>query len=734
MACRLILLLRFTLFAAITAAPKIAAIYQLKSGCPTECGELIDIPFPFGTSPECYLDDSFLITCNRTFIPPKAFLRKSTTIEVLNISLDGLMRVSVVVARNCYDKSGERIKGKSKSPRLRLSKFPISNIHNKFTAIGCATAAIIQGISGGNYSTGCISQCGDLENVVNGSCSGVGCCQTSIPKGIRDSIFMVNPFGTNVPKFAPCSHAFVVEEKAFNFSSLDLKNLSGRTEVPVVLDYAVGEESCTEAHLNRTSYACQAKNSECINSTNGPGYRCNCSAGFHGNPYLSDIDECETIKPCSGNCKNLPGTFRCYCSKGYVGDGKKDGSGCRPSNSLWIALGTSMSLLVLLIGSSWVYWMLLKRKLNRQREKFFDRNGGKILREKLSQQKGDAETTKIFTAKDLKKATNKYNKSRVIGRGGQGTVYKGVLPDNKEVAIKKSRIIDEKQVDQFVNEVAILSQINHDNVVKLLGCCLETEVPILVYEFISNGTLHDHIHERRGSSLSWEMRLKIAVEAAQAVAHLHSSAIKPIIHRDIKSTNILLDSKYTAKVADFGASRLIPLGKHHLSTRLEGTIGYIDPEYFQSSKLTEKSDVYSFGVVLAELLTGEEVTSTERDFEDSILAGYFVSWMKDDQLLRILDKRLSKDGKIEMLKKFAMLVKDCLSVKGEDRPTMMQVAEGLKSLSTIEKHPSRDTDASTSVSKGAHNQNVPSKTEKDAFVGSSGSSSTLGFESISDKQ
>ncbi|KAK2977057.1 hypothetical protein RJ640_019339 [Escallonia rubra] len=283
MACRLILLLRFTLFATISTAPKIAAIYQPKFGCPTECGELRDIPFPFGTSPECYLDDSFLVTCNRTFSPPKPFLRKSTTLEVLNISLDGLMRVSVVVARNCYDESGARIKGKSKSPRLRLSKFRISNIHNKFTAIGCATAAVIQGMGGQNfstrklYSTGCISQCGDLENVVNGSCSGIGCCQTSIPKGMRNSSFTVNLFGTNGSKFAPCSHAFVVEEKAFNFSSLDLKDLSGRMHVPVALDYAVGEESCAEAQYN-PSYACRAKNSECINSTNGPGYRCNCSA------------------------------------------------------------------------------------------------------------------------------------------------------------------------------------------------------------------------------------------------------------------------------------------------------------------------------------------------------------------------------------------------------------------------------------------------------------------------
>ncbi|KAK3004882.1 hypothetical protein RJ639_018301 [Escallonia herrerae] len=287
MACRLILLLRLTLFAAISTAPKIAAVDQPMSGCATECGELRDIPFPFGISPECYLDSSFLITCNTNFSPPKPFLGNSTTIEVLNVSLDGLMRIYVVVARNCYYQSGRRMEGRSKNPQLSLSKFAISNVYNKFTAVGCATAATIQEIGGHNYSTGCISVCRNLKNVVDGSCLGVGCCQSSIPKGMRSSNFTLIPFGTKVPEFAPCSHAFVAEEKAFKFSSLDLMNFREMKPVPVVLDYAVGEENCAEAQSS-TSYACRAKHSTCINSSNGPGYLCNCSAGFEGNPYLLD--------------------------------------------------------------------------------------------------------------------------------------------------------------------------------------------------------------------------------------------------------------------------------------------------------------------------------------------------------------------------------------------------------------------------------------------------------------
>ncbi|KAF5469136.1 hypothetical protein F2P56_013231 [Juglans regia] len=298
------------------------------------------------------------------------------------------------------------------------------------------------------------------------------------------------------------------------------------------------------------------------------------------------------------------------------------------------------------------------------------------------------ETTKIFSTDELKKATNNYDESKVLGKGGYGTVYKCLLPNNKVVAIKKSKICDQNQIEQFINEVIVLTQVNHRNVVKLLSCCLETEVPLLVYEFITNGTLFDHIHdESRAYSLSWEKRMKIAVETARALSYLHAEISMPIIHRDVKSINILLDDNHIAKVADFGASLLVALEKTQITTLVQGTLGYLDPEYFHTSQLTEKSDVYSFGVVLAELLIGEKGISSLRPETYKNPAIYFASAVNEDRLLQILEDHIVKDSNIEVLKEVASLAIRCLSVRKEDRPTMTEVAMKLEGLRNMEKHP-----------------------------------------------
>ncbi|CAM0150830.1 unnamed protein product [Urochloa decumbens] len=245
-------------------------------------------------------------------------------------------------------------------------------------------------------------------------------------------------------------------------------------------------------------------------------------------------------------------------------------------------------------------------------------------------------------------------------------------------AIKKSKITVQKEIDEFINEVAILSQINHKNVVKLFGCCLETEVPLLVYEFISNGTLYHHLHVEGPRSLPWSTRLRIATEIATSLAYLHSAVSVPIIHRDIKSSNVLLDDTLTTKVSDFGASRYIPVEKTGLTTRVQGTIGYLDPMYFYTGRLNEKSDVYSFGVILVELLTRKNPVSY-LSIEGDGLVSHFVNLLAEGNLVQIIDPQVTEEGG-EEIHEVAALAASCINLKGEERPTMRQVEHTLEGI------------------------------------------------------
>ncbi|KAK3416079.1 hypothetical protein EUGRSUZ_H01646 [Eucalyptus grandis] len=332
--------------------------------------------------------------------------------------------------------------------------------------------------------------------------------------------------------------------------------------------------------------------------------------------------------------------------------------------------GIGMGFLCLSLFSYWLYRYVRKRRDRMVKEKLFNQNGGLLLQQKA-----------IFSEEDLQRATDNYSQSRFLGEGGFGTVYKGMLPDGTIVAVKKSKIIDRGQTEHFINEVVVLSQVNHRNMVKLIGCCLETKLPLLVYEFVPNGTLSQHIHQQdKDCSLSWEDRYRIACEVARAVAYMHSAASIPIYHRDIKPSNILLDDKYTAKVSDFGTSRPVPLEKTHLTTAVQGTFGYLDPEYFQSSQFTDKSDVYSFGVVLVELLTGHKPTSFSGDEEGRHLVASFVMLMKESRLSKILDPVVANEAKAEEVLLVAMLAMRCLKMNGRKRPPMREVAMELEGL------------------------------------------------------
>ncbi|OMO60627.1 hypothetical protein COLO4_33789 [Corchorus olitorius] len=612
-----------------------------KPGCPSRCGN-VSIPYPFSTREGCYVNQNFYINCSDSASANSSKPTLGHTgFVVNNISMEGQLQILATISRDCYNASGSRL---WISSWFSLPIFNISNTRNKFTAIGCDTYAYLDGfVDNKRYSAGCMSLCDRIEDVVNGSCSGFGCCQIQIPGGLKDIYVGAFSFKnhTNVSDFNLCSYAFLVEEDQFVFSSDYVRSIPADYMFPMSLDWVVGNETCEEAKKNTLNYSCHNR-SECYEPGTSLGYLCKCLDGYEGNPYLPegclDINECKNIlSHCNKNadCNNLPGSFECICRSGYEGDGRLNGTGCSSIRKLQ--------------GLPFV---------------------------------------NIALAEELKKATNNFHESRILGQGGHGTVYKGILQDNRVVAIKKSMIADHSQVEQFINEVIVLSQVNHRNVVKLLGCCLETEVPLLVYEFISNGTLYYHLHNSSNAPfIPWATRLRIASETAGALSYLHSAAYPPIIHRDVKSTNILLDEHYTAKVSDFGASRLVPLDQTQLTTLVQGTLGYLDPEYFQSSQLTEKSDVYSFGVVLVELLTGRKALCFQMPEEERNLAMHFVSALKKDRLFKIIDPHVLLEENTEQLMEVAMLAKRCLRVRGEERPSMKEVAMELEGLRATPKHP-----------------------------------------------
>jgi serine/threonine protein kinase len=672
----------------------------------------------------CYLEKWYEITCNTStsgkLVPYLSVINK----EVVGISLPTEGRGSrynnpyqSVNIKNPIASKECSSNGEELGSLLNLTGTPFYvSQHNELVAVGCNNTAsltnvkpsIVQCTSScstkphthikdylavlncqnyNGYEKNCNEDSSMDESIMDEtSCNGIGCCNAYMRGGSIQQIVGVTIENTIT---RGCKVAFLTNKAEYLSNKSDPQKLHARGYSTVELGWfihttnhsfikSLGCYSVKEYNNERyTSTQRRINITSCICDDNAylSYARCSCTRGFQGNPYrlggCKDINECkeeEGMTYCGTNkCVNLQGHFKCVYNNH------------RP---LAIGLGASFGSLIFVVGIYLLYKFIKKQRKLNQKKKFFKRNGGLLLQQQLISTVGMVEKTIVFSSRELEKATENFSSNRILGQGGQGTVYKGMLVDGRIVAVKKSKVVDEDKLEEFINEVVILSQINHRNIVKLLGCCLETKVPVLVYEFIPNGNLFEHLHDEFDENImaTWNIRLRIAIDIAGALSYLHSSASSPIYHRDVKSTNIMLDEKYRAKVSDFGTSRTVTVDHTHLTTVVSGTVGYMDPEYFQSSQFTDKSDVYSFGVVLVELITGEKSISFLRSQENRTLATYFILAMKENKLFDIIDARIRDGCMLSQVTATAKVARKCLNLKGRKRPSMREVSMELDSI------------------------------------------------------
>lgn len=325
-------------------------------------------------------------------------------------------------------------------------------------------------------------------------------------------------------------------------------------------------------------------------------------------------------------------------------------------------------------------------------------SGVPVLEKRLSELVFSSKGGKLveFSLDILILATNNFSEEHKIGTGSFGSVYRGILVNGSEIAIKRAEVSaslhnhyavstkrDQEDKDNaFLNELELLSCLNHRNLVKLIGYCDDHNERVLVYEYMDNGNLCDHLHKHQSSHLmSWPARIKVALDAARGIEYLHEYAVPPIIHRDIKSSNILLDATWTAKVSDFGLSLMTPQDDESpLSVFAAGTVGYIDPEYYRMQQLTTKSDVYSFGVVLLELLSGLKAIHRNENGVPRNIVDYIVPYIVRDDIDRVLDQRVAPPTpfEIEAVVYTGYLAADCVTIEGKNRPTMNDIVNSLE--------------------------------------------------------
>ncbi|XP_010274442.1 PREDICTED: serine/threonine-protein kinase CDL1 [Nelumbo nucifera] len=318
----------------------------------------------------------------------------------------------------------------------------------------------------------------------------------------------------------------------------------------------------------------------------------------------------------------------------------------------------------------------------------------------------------LFTYKQLHSATSGFGKSNVIGHGGFGSVYRGVLSDGRKIAVKLMDRAGKQGEEEFKMEVELLSRLRYPYLLALLGYCSDNDHKLLVYEFMANGGLQEHLYpDKNGNSggvskLDWETRLRIALEAAKGLEYLHEHVSPPVIHRDFKSSNILLDKSFHAKVSDFGLAKLgSDKAGGHVSTRVLGTQGYVAPEYALTGHLTTKSDVYSYGVVLLELLTGRVPVDMKRPSGEGVLVSWALPRLTDrEKVVQIMDPALEGQYSMKEVVQVAAIAAMCVQSEADYRPLMTDVVQSLVPLVKLHRSTSKVGSCSS-----FHNTKSPAK-------------------------
>ncbi|KAD1982854.1 hypothetical protein E3N88_42070 [Mikania micrantha] len=548
-----------------------------KTGCNDTCGN-VRIPYPLGIGAACSANEWYIVDCNHS----TPHLSALNNLEVLSVNLENqTVTVGTPMITNCQNplRNSSEIMGID----LGRSPFLFSKSHNKFVFEGsCGTAVLM--MDDGSVVTGFSTTCRSLTLSDRKKCFGMGdCCETAIPHYLRS--YSISLIGALEEEDGGCWSAFLVDETSYDQGSWFSERpfaFKNNSFVHVSLLWTLDQVTCCyhADHEKRVIV-------DMIDGTTVDAWECRArsysSSPLEGNLYLIDgceyqydeeqpehTEECRRCKDKGGYCniENMYDVDHLLSGRNYT---------CYypyyEKNSLGVILGVSISMGVLfLVAFSFVMYKWIKKaKEKRQRKRFFKRNGGLLLKQQEETDPSLVDKTIHFTSRELQKATDNFNENRILGRGGQGTVYKGMLVDGRIVAVKKSKIVDESQLEHFVNEVVILSQINHRNVVKLLGCCLETEVPVLVSEFIPNGTLYDRLHnETNEFPISLDTRLQIATEVAVVIKEGTRDELLILANLAMRCLN--LSGKYRPTMKEVSIE-LETIRRSHIPSMVQSNIG-----------------------------------------------------------------------------------------------------------------------------------------------------------------